>query len=180
MIVPSISIEDVRDQLRSEDDPAAWKTILEVIGEEFILRYETLAQERESWFLRIGTCSHWWRPHQARWLAAGGFAYAVGYQGSSNGWPGLPEFDWSVILAFDGTEWERVNKFSGRKQIEMRVAVPSRTARHKQASVHTTWSTSHEFTLYGFRNFDGEWACVAASDEKKQGRILNDKKIPRR
>src|SRR6266567_1536761 len=42
------------------------------------------------------------------------------------------------------------------------------TARHKQAAVHTVWSTSGQLTLYGFRNVDGRWLCVAASDERKQ------------
>src|SRR6476620_634631 len=108
MVVRTISIEDIEDQLGPEDDPAAWEAILAVISDEFIQEYRTTARGKKPWFLRIGTCSHWWRPHQARWTAAGGFAYAVGYKGPNTGGPGLPEFDWFLILAFDGTAWRRV------------------------------------------------------------------------
>ena len=109
---------------------------------------------------------------RARWLAAGEFALPIGYKGASGWSNGLPEFDWSVILSFDGERWKRVDRFSGKKQIVFRVAVPTRTARHRQAAIHTMWSTSHQMTLYGFRCIDQKWLCVAASDERKHGRIL--------
>jgi len=96
----------------------------------------------------------------------------IGYKGASGWSNGLPEFDWSAILSFDGERWKRVDRFSGKKQIVLRVAVPARTARHKQATVRTVWSTSHQMTLYGFRNVNQKWLCVAASDERKHGRIL--------
>ena len=166
-----VSLNCVLDRLTPQDDTEAWKIILAVIGEEFVARYRADARRKQPWFLRIGVCSHWWRPHQARWTQAGGFAWPVGYSG--NGWPGLPEFDWSVVLAFDGERWKRVGKIAGNKHIVLRVAVPARTAKHKQAALHTSWSTSHEPVFYGFRNIDGRWICVAASDEHKQGRIIN-------
>ena len=65
-----------------------------------------------------------------------------------------------------------MDKFSGKKQVVLRVAVPSRTAKHKQAAVHTVWSTSNQMKFYGFRNVAGMWRCVAASDEDRRGRIL--------
>jgi hypothetical protein len=159
------------NQLREHDDPAAWDAILAVIGEEFTDRYRADSGNK-SWFMRIGTCSHWVRPHQSRWTASGGFAWPVGYKGASGWSDGLPDFDWSVILFFDGKWWRQVDKLSGKKQIALRVAVPSRTAKHKQASVHTVWSTSHQPTFYGFRNVDGMWRCVAASDEDWGGRVF--------
>jgi hypothetical protein len=168
-----ISLNGVLDHLTPQDDPEAWRAILDVISEEFEERYCKDATREESWFLRIGACSHWWRPHQSRWTAAGGFAWPTGYKGAAGWSNGLPEFDWSVILCFDGERWRQVAKFSTKKQIVLRVAVPTRTARHKQAAVHSVWSTSHQFTLYGFRHIDGIWTCVAASDEHKQGRIIN-------
>jgi hypothetical protein len=167
-----ISMNYVEDRLTAQDDPGVWKEILAVLGEEFLQRYRAERGEKESWFLRIGACSHWVRPHQSRWIAAGGFALPIGYKGSCGWSNGLPEFDWSVVLSFDGERWTRVDRFSGKKQIVLRVAVPARTARHKQAAVHTMWSTSYQMTLYGFRNVDQKWLCVAASDERKHGRIL--------
>jgi hypothetical protein len=104
----------------------------------------------------------------------------VGYKDASGWSHGLPEFDWSEIFSFDGDEWQNVRKFGGKKQMVLRVAVPSRTARHKQAVVHSIWSTSRELTFYGFRNFDGKWVCVAASDEQKHGRILDKRLVPNR
>jgi len=167
MTTELISLDCVPDHLTPQDDAEAWREILSVIGGEFVERYRTEGSRNESWLLRIGTCSHWVRPHQSRWTAAGGFALPIGYKGAS--WllsEGLPEFDWSVIVLFDGERWKRVDKFSGKKQIVLRVAVPTRTLRHKQAAVHSMWSTSHQLTFYGFRNVDGKWLCVAASDEK--------------
>ena len=177
MLQSSISIDVIEDHLGAADDRAAWEAILAVIVGEFEERYRDHARAKESWFMQIGACSHWWRPHQARWTAAGGFAYAVGYPGSAHPWPGLPDFDWSVTLAFDGREWKRVGKTSGHKQIVLRVAVPSRTSRHKQAAVAAMWSMSHEPTLYGFRNLEGKWVCVVASDEKEHGKILTRREL---
>ena len=172
MTTDSISIDCLEDRLTVEDDPGAWREFLAVIGEEFVERYRAEGGKKP-WFLRIGTCSHWWRPHQARWTAGGGFAWPVGYSG--NGWPGLPALDWSVILSFDGEHWKKVEKFHGSRQVVLRVAVPARTARHKQAAVHTMWSTSHEPIFYGFRNVGDRWLCVAASDERTRGRIIDAK-----
>jgi len=151
-----------------------------VISREFVERYRSAGGRKESWFLWIGACSHWWRPHQRRWTAAGGFAWPTGYKGVAGYSDGLPEFDWSVILSFDGERWKRIDKFSGKKQAILRVAVPartggsvllhltkksmdefsekrtcrglaSRTARHKQAAIHSVWSTSRQPEFYGFR-----------------------------
>jgi hypothetical protein len=168
----SILIDCFDDRLSEQDDPEAWTAFLATIGEEFIERYRTNGGTK-SWFLRIGTCSHWWRSHQARWTVSGGFTWPVGY--SANGWPGLPAFDWSVILSYNGEHWKQVEKFSGNRQVVLRVAVPARTARHRQAAIHTVWSTSHEPIFYGFRNVGGRWRCVAASDERTHGRMVDVK-----
>ena len=169
MTAELISMKCVEDRLTTDDDLGAWREILDVLSEEFLERYRANGAKKP-WFLRIGTCSHWWRPHQARWTARGGFAAPVGY--SENGWPGLPELDWSVTFSFNGGFWERVEKSSGSKQVVLRVAIPARTARHKQAAIHTVWSSSRKPIFYGFRNVGGRWLCVAASDERKHGRML--------
>jgi hypothetical protein len=170
--IMEIPLEYFADHLTCRDDSTLWKTILVVLAEEFLRRYRNYGDKKESWYLRIGACSHWVRPHQMRWTAAGGFAWPVGYKGASGWSDGLPEFDWSGILVFDGQAWNRVNRFRGKRQIVLRVAVPTRTKRHKQAAIHAMWSTSHRVTFYGFRNIGGgNWVCVAASDEAQNGRI---------
>ena len=162
------SLNCVLDHLTQQDDAEAWKAILRVIGEEFVARYQASPRGKRHWFLRIGVCSHWWRPHQFRWEQAGGFAAPIGYSGNRS-----PEVDWSVVIAFDGKRWKQVEGFPSNKYIALRVALPARTARHKQAAVHTSWSTSHKPVFYGFRNIDGTWICVAASDEHERGRIID-------
>lgn len=171
----TIPIKFVADRLTAQDDPKLWEVVLAVLSEEFLDRYRKGDGGKEVRHLQVGVCSHWLRPHQTRWTKAGGFAAPIGYMGARWFGCGLPEFDWSVILAFDGEHWKRVDKFSGKKQRVLRVAVPTRSARHKQAAIHATWSTSHGHTAYGFRNIDGAWACVAASDEDKNGHILREK-----
>ncbi len=166
------------DHLTPEDDPKLWKTVLAVLNEELLQRYCADGGGKKAWYLRVGACSHWVRPHQSRWTAAGGFAWPVGYKGASGMLSdGLPEFEWSVILAFDGEGWRQVDRFSGKRQVVLRAAVPTRTARHKQGAIHTIWSTSHELTLYGFRNIDGHWVCVAVSDEAQNGRIVAERDL---
>ena len=49
-----ISLNCMLDHLTPQDDPEAWKAILDVISEEFEERYRAKQGEKESWFLRIG------------------------------------------------------------------------------------------------------------------------------
>src|SRR5215470_7426646 len=69
-----IPMDCILERLTAEDDRAAWKAVLSMVSEEFVERYRAEKRKKESWFLRIGACSHWVRPHQSRWIAAGGFA----------------------------------------------------------------------------------------------------------
>ena len=156
--------ETVRGRLTTEDDLKLWETALTVLVDEFLQRYEREAKNR-TWVFLVGACSHWVRPNQDRWTAAGGFASPEGYQDS------LPKLDWSVMLGYSNQRWTPLRKLPGKNKVVFRVALPARTARHKQAAVHTKWSTVQEQVLYGFRNIEGTWKCVAASDEREQGSI---------
>jgi len=163
---PPVPFEAIAAHLTVEDDQAFWLAALTVLAEEFILRHDKHPQSRH-WVLNIGACSDWLRPHQTRWTAAGGFASPDGYQAR------LPEFDWSLNFVFRNRQWMSVEKLPTKKPHLLRVAIPTRTARHRQAAVHTRWYPGNETVLYGFRNLDGNWECVAASDEKQRGRILS-------
>jgi hypothetical protein len=160
----TVVIEAVRSKLTAADDPDFWDTALTVLTDEFLQRYNRKANNQD-WYFLVGACSHWVRPHNSRWSAKGGFVFPEGYQN------GTPELDWSVILSRQDESWHSVEKLSGKKQTVLRVAVPARSARHKQAVVHTKWSTFQEPVLYGFRRLEGSWQCVAASDEGSQGSI---------
>lgn len=151
--------------LREEDDPELWKTVFSVLLKEFCFRHPKIEEGTEA-FLHIGACSHWFRPHQSRWTAAGGFAWPIGY-GGADGFlrKGLPEFDWSVTFQLAKGNWLPVARFAGKRKLVIRVAVPSRTTRHKQAAIHTLWQPENKVIFYGFRSLSDGWKCVANSEE---------------
>jgi hypothetical protein len=156
--------EEFRGKLTVEDDLALWEKALTVLVQEFLVRYDREAKNRE-WVFLVGACSDWVRPHNSLWKAAGGFVYPEGYQNS------LPELDWSAMLGYINQCWRPLRKLPAKNNVVFRVALPTRSARHKQAAVHTKWSIAEDPVLYGFRNIDGTWKCVAASDERTQGSI---------
>jgi hypothetical protein len=186
---PNVPFEVVEAKLTKDNDRNLWEAALSVLADEFLQRYNRESKDR-TWIFWVGACSHWVRPNQARWAAAGGFAWPKGYINFS------PELDWYVILAFQNHRWVPVKKLPGKRQTIFRVALPARSARHKQAAVHSRWilgaeptqtarhqqAAAHatmdsrwtpgaETVFYGFRNVDGQWKCVAASDEKLRGHI---------
>jgi hypothetical protein len=155
---PSAPFDAVVAKLSESDDRDFWQAALTVLADEFLRRYAEEAKNRE-WVLIVGACSHWVRPHNSSWKTTSGrFMNPDGYKDSS------PELDWSVTLVYQGQRWMPVEKLSGKRQRIFRVAIPTRTTRHKQAAVNTRWSPGGETVLYGFRRVDGRWACVAVSD----------------
>jgi len=116
--------------------------------------------------VQIGCCSHWLRPHQTRWTADGGFAWPTGY-GSGQGGYGfmsLPQFDWSVMMTRIEERWQLTRDKSARPSL--RITIPTRTYRHRQAAIHTLWSIGREkeMRFYGFRRQEGSWQCTAESE----------------
>lgn len=150
--------------LNRDDAPALWRAALAVVRDDFVQRY-TREPKNKCWGMVVGACSHWLWPHKARWTKAGGFAYPEGYRSFK------PEFDWSINLLFQDKQWTPVARTPKKKSMFLRVVIPSRTARHKQAAIYTRWHPKDETILYGFRNLNGKWLCVAASDEVTQGRV---------
>jgi len=161
----TIPLNLIEAKLGKEDDPLFWKSALSVLADEFLQRYVEEGKRRER-VIVVGACSHWVRPHNSCWTATGGFAVPEGYKDS------MPEFDWSMTLVFREQQWTPVQKLPGKNVKVFRVSIPTRTARHKQAAIHTRWLPGDETVLYGFRNLNGEWRCVAASDEVSRGRLL--------
>jgi hypothetical protein len=145
----------LQDLLDAEDDPALWALVLETI----------LGDAGRDWgtVIEIGRCSHWLRPHQTRWTADGGFAWPSGYGSGGYSRNALPQFDRSVLLRWTGTSWESARTTPGSPDV--RVAIPARTTRHRQAAIHTRWSCIAERTrFYGFRNRRERWELTAVSD----------------
>jgi len=161
---PIIPLDVVAARLGADDDRAFWKAAPSVLAEEYVGRHALSRTNRECAFV-LGAGSHWVRSHQTRWTASGGFAYREGYR------EGFPELDWSLILAFCNRQWVPLSKLPGKNLKVLRVALPSRTARHNQGAVHARWSPGDRTVLFGFQKANEEWECVAASDEKLRGRV---------
>jgi hypothetical protein len=164
--VSESAFAEIGQRLDTGDDPDLWRVALPFILSELIAL--TPAGIRSNLGAEVGRCSHWLRPHQARWPADGGFAAPLGY-GTGGGWlshRSLPRFDWTVVLRFADGVWEPAGRGSVRNAI--RVSVPSRTRRHAQAAVHTLWMIRREnFTVpYGFRKSPSGWACTASGDKE--------------
>jgi hypothetical protein len=146
-------MDTLLERLTEDDDPVLWRVAAETILSDIAAEAGMLVE--------VGRCSRWLRPHQSRWTADGGFALPMGYGGGSGF--ALPELDWSVTLRWTGETWETVPPCSLRRAV--RVSIPARTRRHRQAAVHTLWMTGKEKTrrLYGFRKDDAGWRCTAVS-----------------
>jgi hypothetical protein len=172
---------EVMSRLSSEDDLAFWLMAFDTVLTD--IDAARPGKTKNEVFLQIGACCHWKRPHQTRWTAAGGFAGPVGYvqkckdhvknsQGPVGS--GLPELEWFVLVHWNRqkSEWEMVPpKFFGKKRLVFRAALPTRTARHSKAAVHTIWTPGAPgrpdekvVCFYGFRKVNQSWACVAFDD----------------
>ncbi len=161
----------ILSHLTVEDDAEFWSTAIAVLLQDVEAKLEDTRPKAEI-YAQIGACSHWLRPHQTRWTAAGGFAWPSGYGADSYSRLGLPEFDWFVLLRrnFDSQSWEPAEKLNGKRHLVFRAALPTRTKRHPQAAIHTIWTPSRisghkeRFPqVYGFRKIEGIWQCVASS-----------------
>ena len=164
----------LKDRLSAEDDPALWEQVLKILAEDASALKAVADGSRL--FAEVGACSHWLRPHQTRWTAAGGFAWPSGYGGAGFSRTGLPLFDWSVILQFNPAPmgWVIPEQSPTRHSMSVRVAVPSRTTRHLQAAVHTLWSRRTFYAkrerrvLYGLRNLNGVWELKASTRDRER------------
>jgi hypothetical protein len=160
----------VQEKLSGLDDPALWAQVLKTVAEDANVLHAV--NRRSHLYAEVGACSHWLRPHQTRWTAAGGFALPSGYGGSAYSRSGLPEFDWSVKLQFSPAlaGWIVPAEPPRKRFNSVRIAVPARTIRHRQAAVHTLWSpgtldAKQDRTIfYGFRNLSGVWELKACSN----------------
>jgi hypothetical protein len=157
-------IESLKPHLTAHDDASLWKFVLQNVLLDAD-RVDISEKHRTKQFLKIGSCSHWFRPHQTRWTAAGGFAWPSGWHGiSGHSVGGLPELDWSVLFEKVAGIWKLVPKYSGKIRSEIRVSIPARTARHAQAAIHTLWSPGNQRVFYGLRKKVDVWKLAARSE----------------
>jgi hypothetical protein len=145
----------------TNDDPALWDVATNAILADAAL---TGREAKDDVFVQIGSCRHWIRPHQSRWIADGGFAAPFGYDKTtiSYSFRALPDFEWSVFFKWTRSGWEPGR--TGAHCLLRRIAIPARTTRHLQAAVHTIWTPRSPSTkekvvqLFGFRKKEGIFA----------------------
>lgn len=154
--------------LGGEDDPAFWVAAVNAVYTDANALCRSVTAPRRV-ITRLGRCSHWLRPHQTRMTEGGGFAWPTGYDGPRFSRAGLPEFDWFGQWEWcpEGAGWEVASGDLRPGQLLFRVAVPSRSRRHRQAAVHTVWQPGPPprprlplMQFYGFRDRSG-WSCTA-------------------
>ncbi len=167
--------------LEPDDDPALWRAVIDYVLSGW--------KPEVGAMLELGRCSHWLRPHQTRGTADGGFAWPAGYGegGPSYSRHGLPEFDWHYLLMWNGERWifppEGYRSVNGRCP-ELRLAIPSRTARHQQAAIHSRWRVAgkgkFKVEFYGFRLKPEGWVCTADTSIRRPRRGRGRKPKTRR
>ena len=159
----------IDEKLGLDDDPNLWVEILRAAADDAAVLCKPIGSRL---YAIVGCCSHWARPHQSRWTAAGGFALPQGYGDGEGFLGGLPNLDWSVRLQFNPDEprWDCPIQAPTKRFSSVRLAIPSRTARHLQAAVHSVWSRAtldekHKRTVfYGFRKSESGWKLVARTE----------------
>ncbi|MFV8751044.1 hypothetical protein ACNOYE_10905 [Nannocystaceae bacterium ST9] len=166
-------ITRIEQLLDDEDDLECWREVVRTLVVDDL--GEPLAAYRgsDAIVLEIGRCSHWLRPHQTRWSAAGGFAWPTGYGEGDGGFSrwGVPQFDWSERWARDDEgRWCPAKGQPSRRPLTLRIALPARTRRHASAAIHTLWSPGAPWSarskivqFHGFRREDGRWQRSATS-----------------
>jgi hypothetical protein len=167
---------DILPHLGVEDDQSFWEVAINNVfrDADFLCRRTSSGNVIVA---RIGACSHWLRPHQTRWAADGGFAWPTGYGGTGFSRLGLPEFDWFITRKWNGltSSWEPETGSLRTGYLVFRVTLPTRTARHLQAALHTLWTPGPPtaprqqlLQFYGFRKKEGLWLGTAYRGNERQ------------
>ena len=155
--------------LGEEDDSTLWPVVLDTIYADAEALARLVAGPHRV-LTQIGRCSHWMAPNKARWTADGSFAWPSGYGATGFSFTGLPELDWFGRWAWcpGSRSWIVTDGRPSSRDLVFRVAVPSRTRRHRQAAVHTVWRPGapplprvEVMQLYGFRRLMTKWSCTA-------------------
>jgi hypothetical protein len=176
--------ERIVERLDDGDDQRLWQAAVEEVYVEAAFLCCQARRSREV-FTELGRCSHWLSPHNAgSWLPDARYAWPSGYGGS--GWNifGLPLLDWSLLWSWcpNSEAWVPTERVQGKRPLTLRVAIPSRTARHERAVVHALWAPGTPtmpgkrlLQAYGFMKTDDVWKCTstygAAEPYEATGRI---------
>ena len=102
------------------------------------------SETKRELFLVVGPCSSWLRPHQTRWRVGDlEFAWPSGYGGTRFSRTGLPELDWCCCFQYSGDDaytMVDVPRRFKKRQILLRVAIPTKTRDRWKASINMFWT----------------------------------------
>src|SRR5260370_14537744 len=92
-------------QLTNDDDPALWDVAANTILADAAL---TGREAKDDVFVQIGSCRHWIRPHQSRWIADRGIAAPFGYHQPNTcySYPDFQHVYQSVFFKMTRSGWE--------------------------------------------------------------------------
>jgi hypothetical protein len=165
-------VDRLLPELGQEDDLAFWcVAVKQIVGDALPMLVDY--RRKESVLLEIGPCSHWIRPH---WQGKG-TRFPSGYDKTVNGFSyrAPPAFDWSLRWQYlpEKRQWEPVERQPTRRPLVYRIAIPARTTRHDQATVHSIWmpgsplEPQEKLTIvYGFERSERQWEFVTTWDWK--------------
>lgn len=157
--------------LTENDDLDFWKVSVSVLMRDACCVIGQHSSGRD-FYIEIGVCSHWLRPHQTRWTDNGGFAWPSGYNAVGHSRTGLPAFDWSGYLQWypKAKIWRMVRRdlVPPKRKFVLRATLPARTVKHNQGVVNAVWifgtpqaRRKKPMTFYGFRKMGEEWMLFA-------------------
>jgi hypothetical protein len=136
-------LDGIAPYLADTDDRGLWDVVLRIALNEVSTQVAE-AQSNRDVFLVVGTCSSWLRPHQTRWRVGDlEFAWPSGYGVVGYSRFGLPELDWCCCLQHNGARgfaMVDVPRRFKKRQIVLRVAVPTQTIDRRKASIHMYWT----------------------------------------
>ena len=160
-------------QLTNDDDPALWDVATNtILADAAMIGREA----KDDVFVQIGSCRHWIRPHQSRWIADGGF-------GGAHIWLRQDD-DWILLSSVTGVGMVGVLQVDRRRMgtRPYRRSVPLAANRHP-CSNDTTFSIggSHDLDVtISFEQRKGR-ATLWFSQERRHlatGRPRNRRNLP--
>ena len=139
----SVILDNIEPYLTDTDDPALWQAVLKIACNDISTEISK-SQSKRDVFLVVGPCSSWLRPHQTRWRVDDlEFAWPSGYGGVGYSRTGLPELDWCCCFQYSGTDAYTMidvpHQFK-KRQILLRIAIPTKTTDRSKASINMFWT----------------------------------------
>ena len=182
----NLMLSNIKQHLCESDDANLWLSVLRIACKEISSEYEKSQTNRDI-FLIIGPCSSWLRPHQTRWrVGKEEFAWPSGYGSSHHSRTGLPEFDWCCCFQYSGNDdyaYVCAPRQFKKRQILLRVAIPTQTIDRRKASINMFWPqglpsdlSDSLVRILAMHRVDGDWSLL--DDLYHEGKLWRGEILP--